>query len=270
MTDQRSSVRLRVLDAGSLEHMDPTRFGLTSDEVQTDRLSVAAYLIEHPRGRLMWDTGAIADRDWSPDPARTPVRASVALPDGSARDLLLVRGIGDQLAEMGIELSSIDYLALSHHHFDHTANVDLFGDATWLVRRAGYEAMSNPRPPRLTRPADLAALLSMSRQLIDTEAVDLFGDGTVVLHSAAGHTPGHQVLLVRLAHTGPVLLCGDLYHYPQERTLDRVPTFESDAAATRSARRDVEALIADTGADLWIGHDAIADATIRKAPAAYE
>lgn len=36
------------------------------------------------------------------------------------------------------------------------------------------------------------------------------------------HTQGHQILYVRLAHTGDVVLSGDLYHYPEERTLDRV------------------------------------------------
>ncbi len=43
---------------------------------------------------------------------------------------------------------------------------------------------------------------------------DVFGDGTVVIMAAPGHSPGHQVLFLKLKKTGPVVLSGDLYHYP--------------------------------------------------------
>ena len=59
----------------------------------------------------------------------------------------------------------------------------------------------------------------------------------MVIKLAPGHTPGHQVLYVRLPRTGPVVLSGDLYHYPEERRLGRIPTFEADQAQTRGARR---------------------------------
>ena len=83
----------------------------------------------------------------------------------------------------------------------------------------------------------------------------MFGDGTVILKSAPGHTVGHQVLYVKLAKTGGVLLSGDLYHYPEERTLGRVPTFEFNQDQTRTARESVETFLKKTGAALWIQHD---------------
>ena len=64
-------------------------------------------------------------------------------------------------------------------------------------------------------------------------------------------TPGHQMLYLKLKQTGPVLLSGDLYHYPEERTLDRVPTFEFDSALTRVSRVAIEAFVQRTGAQLW-------------------
>jgi N-acyl homoserine lactone hydrolase len=56
---------------------------------------------------------------------------------------------------------------------------------------------------------------------------DVFGDGTVVIKHAPGHTPGHQVLFLKLPKTGPVLIASDLWHYPEERSSSKVPRIES-------------------------------------------
>jgi hypothetical protein len=65
-------------------------------------------------------------------------------------------------------------------------------------------------------------------------------------------------------------LAGDLYHYPLERTLNRVPTFETDADTTRVTRRNIEALAKKTGAAIWIEHDLAFNKTLKKAPAYYD
>jgi glyoxylase-like metal-dependent hydrolase (beta-lactamase superfamily II) len=92
----------------------------------------------------------------------------------------------------------------------------------------------------------------------------------VVIKSAPGHSPDHQVLFLKLAKTGPILLSGDLYHYPEERTLNKVPTTEFNVAQTVASRAAVEAFLKKTGAQLWIQHDFTADARLRKAPAFYD
>ncbi|MDP7339121.1 MAG: hypothetical protein QF786_07405, partial [Vicinamibacterales bacterium] len=99
---------------------------------------------------------------------------------------------------------------------------------------------------------------------------DVFGDGSVVIKSAPGHTPGHQVLFVKLTDPGPVVLSGDLYHFPENRTLKRVPTFNYDEAQTLESMDLVEDFLIDTGAKLWIEHDSAANARLRKSPAFYE
>jgi len=91
--------------------------------------------------------------------------------------------------------------------------------------------------------------------LLDNADFDVFGDGTVVVLSTPGHTPGHQSLFVKLSKTGPVLLAGDLYHYPEERTTGNVPTFEFNAEQSRASRAKMEALLKRTGARLWLEHD---------------
>jgi glyoxylase-like metal-dependent hydrolase (beta-lactamase superfamily II) len=98
----------------------------------------------------------------------------------------------------------------------------------------------------------------------------VFGDGTVVIKTAPGHTPGHQMLFLKLKKFGPLLLMGDLYHFPEEKTLDRVPTFDFDAAMTRATRKKVEAFVKETGATAWIQHDPATYAPLKKAPQYYD
>src|SRR5204863_3817681 len=84
---------------------------------------------------------------------------------------------------------------------------------------------------------------------------DVFGDGKVVLKSAPGHSPGHQVLFLDLPKTGKVVLGGDLYHYPEERTLNRIPPRDFNPQQTAASRAAIEAFLKKTGATLWIQHD---------------
>jgi N-acyl homoserine lactone hydrolase len=260
-------IRLYIFDGGTLES-DPARYRLTKEDVGTTQLSVAAYLIVHPKGMLMWDTLAVGDGEWKP--GADPVTHRLVLPDGQERQVTLRSSLQAQLAAIKYTPRDITHLALSHYHWDHTANANMFAGATWLVRRAERDAMFAEKLAGTVRPATYASLKNSKTLVLDREEHDVFGDGTVILKLAAGHTPGHQVLYVKLAKTGGIVLSGDLYHYPAERTLDRLPTFEFNEEQTRAARRDVDAFLAKHKAQLWIQHDLTADLKLKKAPAYYE
>ena len=259
--------RLYVLDGGILES-DPARYRLTKEEVATSQLSVAAYLIVHPKGVLMWDAGAVVDADWTP--TDTPVRQHIVLADSQERFVTLRRSLLSQLAASGYKAADVTHLALSHYHWDHTANANAFAGATWFVRQVERDAMFVDKPVGAVRPATYASLKTSRTVIVSDDEHDVFGDGTVILKQAPGHTPGHQVLYVKLAQTGGVMLSGDLYHYPQERTLGRLPTFEFSEDQTRGSRQAVEAFLMRTGARLWIQHDLTAHATLKKAPQYYD
>jgi len=79
--------------------------------------------------------------------------------------------------------------------------------------------------------------------LLNGENHDVFGDGTVVIKSTPGHTPGHQSLFLKLANTGNVLLSGDLYHYPEEITYKKVPNFDTDGEQTAKSREAIETFV---------------------------
>jgi glyoxylase-like metal-dependent hydrolase (beta-lactamase superfamily II) len=259
--------RLYVLDGGVLAS-DPARYRLTAAEVQEVPLSIAAYLIVHPRGVLLWDAGAIADEERRSMPAGAEHRVRRA--DGQERVVTLAPPLDDQLRASGHESDGVTHLALSHYHWDHTANANAFARATWLVRQGDREAMFAASAPGAARPATYAALKGGRTVTVTADEHDVFGDGTVILKAAPGHSEGHQVLYVKLAKTGGVVLSGDLYHYPEERTLNRLPTFEVSEEQTAASRRGLEAFLVRTGAALWIQHDLVNHRRLRKAPQYYD
>ena len=154
---------------------------------------------------------------------------------------------------------------MSHYHSDHTANANEFAASTWIVQEVERTAMFGQPTPRIAQVASTASSRTPG-PICAWEDHDVFGDGSVVIKSAPGHTPGHQVLFLKLAKTGPVLLAGDLYHFPEERTLDRVPTFDTDAEQTRKTRKAIDEFVKQSGAQLWIEHDIATHAKLPKAP----
>jgi N-acyl homoserine lactone hydrolase len=262
------SVRLYVFDCGVLHNADMGRFNLKKEDVTTTDMSIACFLIAHPKGTLVWDTGAIPDDSWKPSGLRVTVH--VTLPDGQAREADVDKSLQAQLAEIGYSPSDITYLALSHYHYDHTANSNAFAGATWLVQQVERDAMFGGKFSGSLQPSTFSELEKSKTIILKKDEYDVFGDGRVIIKSAPGHTQGHQVLYVKLAKTGGVVLSGDLYHYPAELTLDRVPTFEFSQEQTRASRVAVDAFLKKTGAQLWIQHDFNGNAKLKKSPQFYD
>ena len=266
--DAGPALRLYVFDGGTLASADMSRYRLANSEVATTNMSVGCFLVRHPRGVLMWDACAVPDGAWTP--TGRPQLQHLTLPDGQTREVTLTSRLLPQLAAAGFRPGAVTHFVLSHYHWDHTANANAFAGATWLVRPVEREAMLSAMPPALVQPSTYSALRGSRMTALTSDDYDVFGDGTVVIKIAAGHTPGHQVLFVKLARTGPVVLSGDLYHYPEERTLGRIPAFDFDQAQTAAARQGLDAFLKRTGAQLWIQHDFTGFAKLKKAPQYYD
>ena len=258
--------RIYVLDGGVLAS-ETARYRLTDADVQEVSISVASFLIVHPRGVLMWDAGAVADHERGGD---IGFEQRLLRRDGAERFVKLGKTLTSQLAAAGYKPSDVTHLALSHYHWDHTADANLFAGAQWLVSKAEHDAMLSADPPGGSRPETFSALKNAKTTVITTADYDVFGDGTVVIKQAPGHTEGHSVLYVKLASTGGVLLSGDLYHYPAERTLHRLPTFEVSESQTEASRKMIEAFLAQAHAQLWIQHDLVHHRELKKSPEFYD
>ena len=253
------TVRLYVFDCGVIKGLDPALFNFKKEDLATTDLAVPCYLVAHPKGTLIWDVGVIPDMAFPADGAPVTQGVSTA-----------TKRLDKQLAEIGYSPSDITYLVHSHYHLDHIANSNEFASSTWLVRQVERDAMFAEKPPELVDPTRYSALKTSKTVIITTDEYDVFGDGKVIIKSAPGHTPGHQVLIVKLAKTGTVMLAGDLYHYPEERKLNRVPTFEFNKEQSLASRAMIEEYVKKTGTQLWIEHDFAANAKLKKAPKHYD
>src|SRR5688572_417518 len=200
-----STVRLYVFDCGMLTISTEgvTRYHVTPGEVGETRMPVPCFLVAHPKGTLMWDVGVIPDAIVEKEAGRGGARYDV----NSTAAALVKRTLRSQLAEIGYTPADITYVAVSHAHKDHTANLNQFASSTWLVTPAEREFMFKPGNERV-EPAFYKQLERSKSIPIAKDEYDVFGDGKVVIKAAPGHTPGHQVLVLQLAATGRIMLGG--------------------------------------------------------------
>ena len=253
------SLRLYIFDCGIIHTTNVDAYSLKKEEVASTEMAIPCILVAHPKGTLMWDNGDIPDRAFPPGGG--PASAGVVT---QAKPLL------PQLAAVGYTPADITYLAMSHYHGDHMANANAFAGSTWLVRKVERDRMFSGEPIPRSDPANYSLLKNSKTVIIDQDEYDVFGDETVIIKSAPGHTPGHQVLFLKLKKTGPIVLSGDLYHYPEERTLNRLPVAEFNKEQTAASRGELEVFLKKTGAQLWIQHDFVGNAKLKKAPEFYE
>jgi len=247
--------RIYIFDNGAIKGLDPGLFNFKREELKEVDFIDVSYLIVHPRGTLMFDSGEIADAKLKNGPVTEP-------PMSADKPLL------PQLAAAGYRPADVNYFALSHYHGDHTGNANEFAGATWIVQKAERDFMFAASHPQGTIISvdSFIKLKDAKTKILNDENFDVFGDGTVVLMSAPGHTPGHQVLAVKLARRGLVVLAGDLYHYPEERTTGRTPTFEFNAEQSKASRAKIEKFVKDNHAELWIEHDIATHAKLPRSP----
>jgi len=247
-----------VINCGENHVKDVSRWTPGVNAGQPHVFSNHCYLIKHAQGWMLWDTGN-ADRI-----AALPSGLSVA---GGAITAYMKKPLAESLKEIGVAPADIKHFAMSHAHGDHSGNANLFTAATLYVQRAEYAAMFGPEPQKFGFiTANFEKLRANPAMILDGEH-DVFGDGTVVIKAAPGHTPGHQVLVVRLPKTGPVMLSGDMVHLQYSWTYRVVPSFNFDIPGSMATIDAMKAYAQKTNTQLWINHDMEQNAKIPKAPA---
>jgi N-acyl homoserine lactone hydrolase len=210
------------------------------------RVPVPSFLVRHPRGAVVFDTGLHVAMQR--DPAdRLGVLAQVFQVSFAPGEELAAR-----LAVLAVDPAEVRWLVTSHLHFDHVGGNAQLPNARWVLQRREWEAARDEewRARAFYDPRDYD--LGHDRLAVDGEH-DLFGDGTVVCLPTFGHTPGHQSLHVRTAEDDVVLTADACY---LRRTLEDgiQPPNVFDAAAMRASLARLRAL-REGGARLVFGHE---------------
>lgn len=248
-------MKLYTFDCGRITVADKDIYSDGGEyEGQSVDLVVPCFLIRHPRGDLMWETGI-------PD-------TLVGRPGGFTSGIFTYYGertVESQLAQIGVTPEEIEYVALSHWHSDHSGNANLFAGSTWIVNpnERAYMFRDEAREGRGFRYYDE---LESARTMRITGNLDLFRDGTVVVMQTPGHTPGHLSLRLILPKAGTIYLSGDLYHFEENRTHRRVPRFNHDREATLLSMDTIEGNLAIRKGRLIIQHDARSSGSLPRAP----
>src|SRR4051812_191395 len=153
-----SDPRLYVLESGLIESADFAMWSPNAGSGEHREMSVRSYLIIHPRGTVLWDTGiddAIAELATGRRIAETIV-------------FRVPRTLRSQLDEIGLRPDEVNYLGLSHLHVDHVGNVGLFPAARVIMQRAEYDAGYGPHPEQFTLLPDTYAALDRNRiEIVD-------------------------------------------------------------------------------------------------------
>ncbi|MFV2089574.1 MAG: N-acyl homoserine lactonase family protein [Pseudomonadales bacterium] len=253
-----TDLRLYVFDCGIIDMQDISSFSLSNDESPVRQLFVPCYLVEHDDQQMIWDAGL-----------PNAIAGQGTIDQGGGMSMSLDTSLIEQLETLELSAADIDLVAFSHMHFDHVGAANLFTNARLLIQDTEYAAAFEDPDNPYFQPDLYMGLKDNEREILSGD-YDVFGDGSVTIVSAPGHTPGHQVLLLQLENSGPLVLSGDLYHFAESRALRRAPQFNFDAEQTFGSMDKVEALIKAEGAILWIEHEkALAD-TLNMAPAFYD
>jgi N-acyl homoserine lactone hydrolase len=241
--------RLYVLDCGEAHAPDQSRWSPGVKVGEPIDISDNCYLIHHSQGWMLWDTGVADAVAALPGPAPGPI------------PWRRTKTLAAQLAGVGVQPADIRYVGISHTHADHIGNVDLFPTAIVLIQKAEYEwaFAGDKKPFSASHPVEQ----------LDGDR-DIFGDGSVMMISTAGHTPGHESLMVNLPKTGWLLLSGDVAHFQDNYDNRRVPAGNTDKEKSIASMQHVADLVAKYHAQFWINHDAPQTARTRHAPEFYD
>jgi glyoxylase-like metal-dependent hydrolase (beta-lactamase superfamily II) len=227
-------VTLTRLDCGSGTN-DPRRFSDSFAYTETSKpFTFSCYVIRRGADVMVWDTGYLPG----------------SVPNATNKPL------ADLLKQIGIQPDDVKHVGISHFHADHTGQVGLFRNATLLIGKGDWDGITANPPMAGANARGFADWIAEKRNVEPlTGDKDVYGDGSVMVLRAPGHTPGHSILLVRLKEMGPVLLSGDAVHFLENYTGFGVPGFNFDRAQTVASIQRMQEIQKNLKATVIIQHD---------------
>lgn len=258
-----AKMRLYLLETGSLT-MDQSNITPGIGTGNKITVPVPAFLIVHPKGNVLFDTGM------HPGVMTDPEGTWGVMAKALAPRITEGQKIVNQLANLGYKPDDIKYVVNSHLHLDHAGGNQLFPKATFIVQKNEIRVAFYPEPYQKT--AYLRNDFDHPLNYRDIEGeYDIFGDGKLVLWLTTGHSQGHQSLVVNLENSGRFILTADCCFAPENLNLLIVPgsVVWSPDEGIRSLKRIRDARDRD-GAFLIFGHDREGWDKLKHAPDFYD
>ena len=242
-------IKLYVMYAGRI--LLPDKGHMTPGHGVGEAISmpVYTYLIVHPNGLVLVDTG---QKQGGPAVVREEDR------------------VVSRLKQLGYKPEDIRYVIMTHLHVDHAAYMTEFPNAVFIVRKEElkaawwpegcehgyvYDHYKNTRDYQFFEP-------------LDNEVFDVFLDGTVLCIDTKGHTRGHQSVIVKLKHTGNVVLVGDAASLQENLDLRIQPGICSNNWYAMQSLGKLSHL-RDCGYTLFYEHDTVQEKEIKLSPLYY-
>ncbi len=227
-------VTLTRLECGNGAN-DPRRFSDTFAYTETTKpFTFSCYVIKHGSDVMVWDTGYLP---------------------GSVKNATN-KPLVDLLKQIDVDPEQVKFVGVSHFHADHTGQLAPFKNATLLIGKGDWDGINANPPLGGANVKGFTEWIAEKRKVEPLTAdKDVFGDGTVWILRAPGHTPGHTMLLVRLKEKGPVVLVGDAVHFRENYDHEGVPGFNFDRAQTIASIQRIKQIEKNIKATVIIQHD---------------
>jgi N-acyl homoserine lactone hydrolase len=255
-----------TIGKGILQNLAPTEPPI--------KVPVGFYVIKHPKGNVLFDTGNNDNiiKDPSYWGASFDALKPVNTPDVA---------IDTQLQKIDLKPDDIKYVVVSHLHLDHGGNVGKFPNSTIVVQKdeirnafwpeagtGGPYIIGDVMPLR----APGATYANKVKMLQLEGDLDLFGDGSIVVKRWVAHTPGSQMMTVRLKNTGLLILTGDNVYFREnvEKSLPPNIVLAYNPSGFLTAYEWIRYKMATEKADFFTAHDPDAFKAMKKAPEFYD
>lgn len=256
--------KLHVLDLGRLDVESRMLIGDgPSPFPERVEIPVSAYCLDHPDGRVLFDTGC-HPQAMGPD-GRWPAAAQRDYPHLGGEACCLP----NRLEQLGLGPDDFRTVVLSHMHNDHAGCVEFFSKSRLVVHAAEFAAAQQAYRRRedefyTWRDTDAWIRADLDwRTLRDEDGDVVLQDGVRVLNLGPGHAFGMLGLEVVLPETGRIILASDALYCPENFAASpRVPLWVEDVAGYRATVARIRNLA--EGAQVWFGHDPRQFATLRK------
>jgi len=222
-------------------------------------IPVPSYLITHPKGNVVFDTGVHCTCIEDAKGRLGEVADSFAPRAQPGEEIV------SQLAKFSLTPKDITYVANSHFHFDHAGGNEFFPTSTFLVQKNELEASKDPElaeksffdPQDYNHPLEYKA--------IDGE-FDIFGDGALVLFPTFGHTPGHQSLRIQVAKGTELVVTADACYTKRNMDENMLPSIAYDTDEMYRSLATLRHMRDRKGSTVIYGHDADQWQQMRHAP----